>query len=513
MGTVPDHLPADHFCPWRDEAERLRTRLDEAFALIERLTANVEEMAAKLDAQAAHIESLERRLYGRSSEKLVPVSSELRHERSKDDAEAARLAALDRRRQRAADKQKLRSETVTHHVPHDDRHCPVCGGQTFTPIGQEKRSVVFEYVPGYFVRQEHVRETLACRCGGHIVTAPAPVKPIEKGHYGPGFLAHLVVAKCADSIPLHRLAKQYQRLGIPMSRSTLTDLFHAAARSLLPLADRLAALVAADEIVQADETPMKVQHQPQQGYVWAFLAGDLIAYRFSANRSSETPVRVLGGSAGTLVVDAYTGYNRVTDVDGRARAGCLAHVRRKIFEALSTAPVAREALDLILAVYRVEHVAKAKGLVRTPRHAELRRTDSRGAMEALHAWLVEHQALHPPKSPLGVAISYALNQWPHLGRFLDDVRIPLDNNASERALRVVALGRKNFLFVGHEEAGENLAGLYSLVATCEANDVDPIAYLTDVLIRVHTHPAARIDELLPHLWTRVTGPIAPRADQ
>lgn len=231
----------------------------------------------------------------------------------------------------------------------------------------------------------------------------------------------------------------------------------------------------------------------EPGLRW--LAGWIAAARH------RTRTEVLGGSAGTLVVDAYTGYNRVTDVDGRERAGCLAHVRRKFFDALSTAPeAARLALDLILDVYRVEHEAKARQIVRTANHLALRQTKSRHAMDAFHAWLLAEQDRHLPKGPLGQAISYAINQWDTLTLFLDDVRVPVDNNASERALRVVALGRKNFLFVGDPEKGENLAGLYSLIATCEAHDVDPVAYLRDVLLRVDVHPASRIDEILPHRW-------------
>ena len=201
-------------------------------------------------------------------------------------------------------------------------------------------------------------------------------------------------------------------------------------------------------------------------------------------------------------MDAYTGYNRVTDVDGRARAACLAHVRRRFFEALAQHPVeARRALDLILEIYRVEHEAQQRRIVRTPAHLELRQTRGRAAMAALLTWLDAHKDMFPPKSALGQAISYARNRGDTLTRFLDDVRIPLDNNASERALRIVALGRKNFLFVGSPEHGENLAGLYSLIATCDLHEVDPLEYLRDVLFRVDTHPAAKIDELLPHRWT------------
>ena len=286
-----------------------------------------------------------------------------------------------------------------------------------------------------------------------------------------------------------------------MSRSTLNDLFHLAARKLEPLYKRLLWHIAQAELVQADETPMKMLAPDKRGYVWTFVAERLIAYRFSASRSGQTPMDVLGGTTGTLVVDAYTGYNRVASVDGRDRAGCLAHVRRKFFDSLATAPdEARRALDLILAVYRVEHEARARGIVRTGEHLSLRQSTARNAMERFRTFLDEQHPRHPPKSPIGTALSYALNQWDTLTPFLDDVKIPLDNNASERALRVVALGRKNFLFVGDPEHGENLAGLYSLVSTCDANDVDPIAYLKDVLIRVDEHPASRIDDLLPHRW-------------
>jgi transposase len=177
-------------------------------------------------------------------------------------------------------------------------------------------------------------------------------------------------------------------------------------------------------------------------------------------------------------------------------------VRRKIFDALPTAPdAARRGLELILDVYRIEHEAKARKVVRTAEHLALRQSRSRAAMARLREWLVDEQPKHVPKSPLGTAVSYALNQWERLLCFLENVNIPVDNNASESALRVVALGRKNFLFVGDVEAGDHLATLYSLVSTCEAHDIDPVAYLKDVLMRVDTHPAAGIDELLPHKWT------------
>lgn len=488
-------LPDDHHCPWREEAERLRAELVE-------VRGELVEVRAQLAAVMAAMAALERRVLGPKSEKTPPPAKELRKGESAADAEARRQAALERRREHAALKEKLRAETVIHYLEAEQRQCPSCGGAVDRPLGAGKQTHLYEYVPGHFVRQCHVQETAACRCGQFIATAAPPARPIEGGHYGAGVLAHIAVTKCADATPLHRLAKQYQRLGIPMSRSTLTDLFHAAAAKLAPLSQRLIQLVAQSEIVQADETSLVMQKPFRRGFVWTFLTDELIAYRFAPDRSGETPRAVLGGTRGTLVVDAYTGYNRVTDVDGRSRSACLAHVRRRFFEALSQQPVAaRRALDLILDVYRVEHEAKRHDIVRTSAHLELRRTRGRAAMAAFLAWLEEHKDTFPPKSALGQAISYARNRGDTLTRFLDDVRIPLDNNASERALRIVALGRKNFLFVGNPDCGDNLAGLYSLIATCDLHDVDPLEYLREVLLRVDTHPASRIDELLPHRWT------------
>ena len=486
-----------HQCSWQKEAERLRAELDKA----EGLQAELDDVRGKLAAVTAAMEALTRRVLGPKSEKVPPPEKELRKDESDDDAEARRLAALARRRERAALKEKLRSETVVHHLGDDQRQCPSCGGTADRALGTGKLTYLYEYVPGYFVRQCHIQEKAACTCGQFIATADAPARPIEGGHYGAGFMAHIVVMKCADAIPLHRLAKQYQRLGIPMSRSTLTDLFHAAAEKLAPLWQRLLQLIARSDIVQADETSLVMQKPFRRGFVWTFLSDEIIAYRFAPDRSGQTPLAVLGGTQGTLVVDAYTGYNRVVDVDGRSRSSCLAHVRRKFFEALTSHPEpARRALDLILEIYRVEHEAKLRGIVRTAAHLQLRQTRGREAMNAFLGWLEAEQANYPPKSALGQAISYARNRGETLTRFLDDARIPVDNNASERALRIVALGRKNFLFVGNPETGNNLAGLYSLVATCDLHGVDPIEYLRDVLIRIDTHPATAIDTLLPHRW-------------
>jgi transposase len=297
-----------------------------------------------------------------------------------------------------------------------------------------------------------------------------------------------------------------------IKRSTMNELFHKSAAILEPLYKRLLALIAQRELVQADETRLRMldggDGTPKNGFVWTFVAADQhggvdVAYRFAADRSAETAQAVLGGTTGYLVVDGYAGYNRIVDVGGRVRVGCHAHLRRYFHDALPTAPAAQEAIDLILELYRVEHEAEERGCVGTDSHFELRQQKSAPARRRLKAWLDDNAGRQLPKSPIGIAIRYGLKLWIELGRFLDDVRIPLDNNASERALRRVALGRKNFLFVGDAASGENIAGLYSLSATCEARGINPLEYLTDVISRIGEHPSSRLDELLPANWAAV----------
>lgn len=429
---------------------------------------------------------------------MPPVAEQLRQEKPADPA-----LTQARRRERREARAALPEREVQHRVPEEKRKCPSCGSTELRSVGEGKRTYLYEYVPARFERQVHVLETLACRCGEGMVAAGGPQRVIDKCHYGPGLLAHVVTAKCADSIPLYRQAKALARAGVPINRTTLGDLFHTAADVLAPLAARILERVRQSVLVRADETPIRVldEGKTRRGYIWTFRTDGLVAYEYSPSRSGETPARVLEGTRGYLLVDAYSGYNAVTLPTGRTRVGCWAHVRRKFFDALSTAPEAQGMLNLILDLYRVEHAARDAGVLGQPEHRRLRTEQSARILERIRDWLAEHAPQHPPKSPIGEAIRYAQSQWEALGRFLEDASLPLDNNASENALRVVALGRKNFLFVGHDDAGAGLAGLYSLVATCQSNGINPEAYLADVLLRVQTQPAALIDELLPDRWT------------
>jgi transposase len=473
---------------WKTRAETAEARISE----LERLVSRTHELEERLAM-------LERMLFARKTEKMPSVDRELR---DRGEIKSDPGASAKKRKKNAAARKELPSQEIRHSVPDDQKVCPKCGGSDFRPLGSGKSSVLWEYVPAQVVRQVHIQEKLACRCGEHIVTAEGPARVTEGGSYGPGFHAHVVTSKCLDSLPLHRLEKQFKRLGIPVARATLVGLFHASAEALKPIWDYILEQIAASDIVQADETPVKMQDK-RTGYLWTFLTDELIGYRYSASRSGRLPAEVLGGSKGTLVVDGYTGYNRTFTPEGRSRAGCLAHARRYFFHAKDSCPEAETGMDYIRQVYRVEHEARERGIVGGNEHSQLREEKSRPIMERFRTWLEEQH--HPPKSAMGKAVNYSLNNWDALTAFLDNARIPLDNNASERALRVAALGRKNFLFVGHEAAGENLAGLYSLVATCEAHGVNAQAYLADVLLRVQTHPQSRIHELLPKAWLGLYG--------
>lgn len=445
-------------------------------------------MKEKLDA-------VERRLFRRSSEKgkTGKMPPPVKKARTAAEAKTARqeLAAL-----RNA---KLKTEITPVDVPASSRSCPKCDNANLSPVGAGKPSTVIEFVPGYFRKRIHLRETLACTCGEYIVTAPPPPRVGSHTLYAPSFVAHVVVSKCADCGPHYRLAKGYARIGIPISRSTIGDLFHRAAKELRPLWIRLLTLVAASPIVFADETTMKVLETDSKAWVWTFLTDKLIGYKFAMSRSGATPLKVLGETAGHLVCDAYTGYNKVSVPGRRVRAGCLAHARRKIFEA-GALPEAAAGLELISAIYTVEHEAKAAAVLGTAAHLALRKQRSRPLFAQLLLWARAHRRAHGPKTPLGKASGYILNNRKALSRFLNAAELPPDNNRAEAALRRVAQGRKVFLFVGNEAAGENLAILYSLVASCENLGLNPVDYIADVLVRIGEHPASAIDDLLPDRW-------------
>lgn len=488
--------------------------------IIENLQYTNAQLREALDEQKLRIEKLEaenqklrRALFGKKSERMPPVDQAL-EERKKDNSspeeEQARKTEkknqADRKRKTNRGKKKALPEVVIEHpVEQEQLHCQACGGSQFEPLGAGEVSYEYEYIPAQLLKRKHVREKKICQCKKTMVTAPAPARVGEKGQHGPGLHAHIVVSKCLDSIPLYRQAKQFQRVGVPLNASTLGDLFHRSAELLKLLHTRLMALIAQDPYVNADETGLPVQQKVKcrKAWVWTFISGTMIAFVYSYSRSGQTPYEVLANTTGKLQVDGHTGYHKVCVPEGRERTGCWAHVRRKFFDAMPTQPRAKRALELILDLYEVEYDAAEKQVLGTDQHLAMRQTRSQDVLDIFHEWLLEERKQSPPLSPMGQAVTYALNQWDTLLVFLQDAKVALDNNIAERALRPIALGRKNFLFVGNDGAGENLAVLQSLVSTCVACEVNPQDYLTDVLLRINTHPVTRIDELLPMNWKRL----------
>ncbi len=460
----------DHACGWKAYAAAQDQKLSE---LTEKLAA------------------LERRLFDKKSERRPSSKLPPPLPKAKRTAEQARQA----RKDNAA----LRDASVTTEITPltvAEKDCPKCA-TPMHPVGS-KPSVVWEYVQPFFRKRVYERETVACSCG-HITTAPAPERMGEKTRYAPSFIAHLIVNKCAHSNPQNRLEKAYRDIGVPMSRSTMCSLIHRGARELRPIYMAALALVPDATHVHADETSMRQQDRKGKCYLWTFVTPELVVYRYATTRSGTVPEQVLGDSPGRLVVDQYTGYNSVTKPGRRVRAGCFAHVRRKFYEQRQH-PQTAEALELITELYRTEHEAKAAGITGTDEHLALRQRKSKPVFTQLLRWGRRHRSSFGPRSALGGAIRYLLKNFRALGCFLRYASVPLDNNVAEATLRTPALGRGNYLFYGNEQAGHNFAVLYTLVASCGKHGVNAIAYLTDVLIRVHRHPAREIRTLLPDRW-------------
>ena len=408
----------------------------------------------------------------------------------------------------------LPRKRVVHDVAPEDRACPECGVER-RPIGEEVREQL-EYVPASLIVLEHVRPKYACRgCAAHVVIAGRLPEPIEKGLPGTGLLAHVAVSKYLDHLPLYRLEGIFKRHGVELSRSTMCDWMATCASLLDPVVAAMARRILASKVIGTDDTPVTVQDHggkgTKTGRLWAYL-GDrdnrFVVYDYTPDRSGDGPERFLKGyRAGYLQSDAYSGYNGLHS-RGVIEVGCWAHARRKFYDARTSDPErAHAAIAWIGRLYEVESDAKERKLDDATRHA-LRQERSRPLLESFGEWLTAEAPGVLPKSPLGEAISYTRSNWTALSRYLDAGFLSIDNNATENALRPIALGRRNWLFCGSDRGGRTAATLMSLTASCKALGVEPFAYLRDVLDRVSTHPNSRIEELLPDRWkpAEVTAP-------
>jgi transposase len=406
----------------------------------------------------------------------------------------------------------LARKPVLHDVPPEEIPCPDCG----TPrcrIGEEVREQL-EYVPASLIVLEHIRPKYACPdCAANVVIAERLPEPIEKGLPGPGLMAHVITNKYADHLPLYRQEGILRRHGVEISRSTMCDWMAVAAELLQPIVTLMLAKVLESRVVRNDDTPVKVQDHDGKGIktgrLWDSI-GDhdhpYVVYTYTPDRSGAGPAAIFHGFEGYLQADAYSAYDALFASGKIIEVGCMMHARRKFYEArTSDPPRAHRALAWIKLLYDVERAAKegheAEGYEAfvAARHA-LRQERSRPIFQQFHDWLVAEAPKVLPKSPIGEAIHYALNHWAALERPLEAGFLELDNGACERAFKPVALGRKNWLFAGSDKGGETAAVLMSLCTTCKGLGIDPQAYLRDVLERISTHPARRVEELLPDRW-------------
>ncbi|MCW5617587.1 MAG: IS66 family transposase [Rhodocyclaceae bacterium] len=463
------------------------------------------------------IAKLRRMQFGRRSEQLDGSLAQL--ELALERIEAARgdgpanvgdqpssdEGAPSKRRNRKPLPDHLPRETVEHAPP--ERHCTECGS-TFVKLGEDV-SEMLEYVPAHFKVIRHVRPKLACSRCERIVQAAAPSRPIERALPGPALLAHVLVGKFCDHLPLYRQSAIYARSGIELERSTLADWVGQSAQLLAPLVESLRCHVLAADKVHADDTPLPVlapgQGRTKTARLWTYVRDDRPAgsndppavwFAYSPDRKGEHPQRHLRTFTGILQADAYAGFNAIYATGRVHEAACWAHLRRKFFDVhrAQASPIATEALERIAQLYAIE--ANVRAQIPAQRCA-VRQARARPLLEGMRVWLEAQSRRVSRKCAISEAIQYGLNHWQALVRYAQDGRIEIDNNAAERALRAVALGRKNFLFGGSDAGGERAAALYSLIGTAKLNGLDPEAYLRDVLARIAEHPINRIDDLLP----------------
>jgi transposase len=484
----------------------------------QQLASKDEQLAARnseIEQLKLLIAKLRRMWLGRKSEKLQRQIEqlELRLE-ALEMKQAEKDAAQPRTTEKSKQAARPSRQPLPEHLPREVRThlpketaCPDCGG-ALHKLGEEI-SEILERVPARFYVIRQVRVKLACGSCDKIVEGKAPSRPIERGLAGPGLLAHVLVSKYGDHLPLYRQAEIFEREGVELARATLADWVAETSELVKPLIEALREHVMEGEKLHADDVPVPVLApglgKTKTGRLWTYVRDDRPAadqtppavwFAYSPDRKGEHPKEHLQNFRGTLQADGYAGFDPIYEAGQIQEAACWAQVRRKFYdiEVAHKSAVAREALERIAVLYGIEK--EIHGRSAEERRA-VRNERSRPLLESLQEWLEEILGRLSKKSDTSMAVRYALGRWEALLRYCDDGRLEIDNNAAERSLRAVALGRKNYLFAGSDRGGESAAALYSLIGTAKLNGIDPEAYLRNLLSRVAEHPVNRITELLP----------------
>ena len=456
---------------------------------------------------------LRRHRFGQRSEALDQLELALEEE------EIARAAAPQSDDEDAASepvgepKRKPRRKPLPDHLPRNDEilspgsECSECGGSLRT-LGEDVTEEL-EYVPGRFVVNRIIRPRMACSCCDAICQSSLPSRPIEKGRPGPGLLAHLLVNKYADHLPLYRQSQIFEREGIDLDRSTLADWIGKSATLLEPLAKAIERHVLSGQAIFADDTPVKLLSpgagKTKTARLWAYIRDErpwasevppAAFYRFSRDRKGEQPAEHLKDYTGWMHADGYSGFNELYQSGRVSEIACMAHIRRKFVDIHKAqgSVIAEEAIKRIAALYGIEKEARGQS---PEDRASIRQEKAQPLLDELAAWLSDQLPKISGKSELAKAIRYALIRIKKLRPYLDNGILELDNNCAERSMRCMALGRKNYLFMGSEGGGKSAAIAYTLIETAKLNGVDPQAWLTDTLARIADHKITRIDELLP----------------
>jgi len=533
--------------PLPDDVAALKALLAAALRKADDAEARLANAAARQSATEAliahlklQIAKLKREQYGVSAERsrrlleqMELQLEELETDASEDDL-AAEAAAARSTSVTAFERRRPARKPFPEHLPRErvvmpaPCSCPACGSARLAKLG-ENVTETLEVIPRSWKVVQTVREKFSCRECEAITQPPAPFHVVPRGWAGPSFLAMLLFEKYGQHQPLNRQSERFAREGVPLATSTLADQVGAASAALLPLYRRIEAHVLAAERLHGDDTtvPVMAKNKTDMARLWVYVRDDrpfagsdppAALFHYSRDRRGEHPRTHLVSWAGILQADAYGGYNELYAAGRQPapvlEAGCFAHARRKFFELadVTTAarrksrgdraaliyPIALEAVQRLDALFDLERAINGQPAAE---RVAMRQQHSRPLMDELHAWLTAQLAKLSRSHDLAKACQYMLRRWDAFTRFLDDGRICLTNNAAERALRCVPLGRKAWLFCGSDRGGQRAAILYTLIQTAKLNDVDPQAWLADVLARIADHPASRLDELLPWNWS------------